>query len=649
MSNKKEKLYGYIGKLLFVDLTTGKTSVEELSYEDAKLFMGGPGLGAKILYERMPANTDPLGEDSIIGFVTGPLIATGALFGARYTVVCKSPVTGGWNDSNSGGLFAEKLKRSGYDAIFIKGKAPDNKPVYLFVNNGNVEIRDASDLWGSLTIETEEKLTKRHGKKIGIALVGPGGENLSNFSAIMNDNHRAAARGGTGAVMGSKNLKAIVVKGRKKVRKAHPLKMLMINLEIQLFLLKQMKNKDIDYEYFPEYGTGGTYENSVKISDVAFKNFAGYLGDGYTMEDAQRVCSQGLHKYKKGAKFHCSSCGVGCSSFMEMDTKRWGKLHTSRPEYETMAVFGSNLLNKDEESIVKVNILCNEYGFDVISAGSTIAWAMECYDNNVLTKDELDGIDLSWGNAEAIVKLMEKICKNEGIGKLLAKGSQKAADELGKGHEHLVVASGIEVPQHDPRLIYGLGRTYLVDPTPGRHVKACIEDLTISPSFDPETTLYGTGPEDLWAVINTEIMNASGMCSFPYGQANPNDSAFRNINAVTGFKYDMWDYQNLGRRLFTLRHAFNLREGIFRKDMTMSKRAWKAQPPDEGLLKDIDLDYNIMVDNLYHSLGWKLDGVPHKRALQMLGGLNKVIDNLYGEDKPKVDKTEELKSPLFYY
>lgn len=647
-------MYGYMGKVLFINLSgKGSMEIEPLDEDDARGFLGGPGLGAKILYREMPAHADVFGEESMIGFVSGPLNNTKAMFGGRYTVVSKSPVTGGWNDANSGGFFGKKLKRSGYDAVFINGIS--EKPVYIYINNGKTEILDASDIWGLTTKAVEEKLMKKHGKDIGIALIGPGGENLSYFAAVMNDSHRAAARGGSGAVMGSKRLKAVVVKGNQKTREAHPFKAFKINIGTLLHMLKGMV-KDKEMREFPKYGTGGTYTQSIKISDAGFKNWTASMSPKhtksrprYTEGDAIELSSQSLNKYKT-KKFCCPQCLVGCSIHMDVKTDRWGKLETTRPEYETMGAFGSLMMNTDVESVIKANDMCNEYGFDTISAGSTIAWAMECYENGVFTKDDLNGIELSWGNGSAVVSLMELICKNEGIGAVLAKGSLKASKILKKGEEFLVVANGIEEPQHDARLIYGLGRTYFADPTPGRHVKASIGRTTSDPDFDPEWSLKGTGLEDIMAIADTEIMNASGVCAFGFSYGNPDNAVMRNIMAVTGFNYSGTEILQLGLRIFTMRQAFNLREGIQRSDFAMSERMKKSKPPFDGPLEDISLDINTMVDSLYDVLEWTKEGVPTEAALLKLGYLEDVKTDIYGEaESPDPEENaNSVNIPTYY-
>jgi len=615
---------GYMGKLLFVDLSKREYSVEELPEETAKNFLGGQGLGAKILYDRMPAHADPFGPESMLGFVSGPLNNTGALFGGRYTVVSKSPVTNGWNDANSGGHFGRRLRRSGYDAVFVSGIA--DSPVYLLVNNGSVEFKDAGDLWGMTVGEAEEALKSRHGQDIGAAVIGPAGENLSNMAAIINDGHRAAARGGSGAVMGSKKLKALVVNGSQDTPVAHRSALASVNWQIRWEEVKDIVGNPDQRDFF-FHGTGGTYAGSVSIDDAGFRNWTA-TDLVFDEAAARKLDSKSLDKYKK-KKFVCSQCEVGCSVYLDMKTEKWGRLKTTRPEYETMGAFGSLMLNKDAQTVCKANDLCSQYGFDTISAGSTIAWAMECYEKGILSKEELDGIELTWGNGDAIVAVLERMCQNQGVGRILAMGSRKAAEIFGKGQECLVVANGIEQPQHDPRLYYGFGRTYIADPTPGRHVKAMAGGVTTDEGFDPVETLKKNGTEDAKQIVETEIMNASGSCAFGYANAELGDYLKESVRAVTGFHYDEEDFKALGYRIFALRQAFNLREGIRRSDWTWSERA--ARPSFHAVHDNVCLDWNLMVDSLYQELGYDREGVPSRETLEKLGGLDRVIQDLYGE------------------
>lgn len=610
---------GYAGKLLFVDLSSGEMEERPLKEEDAKNFLGGPALGAKILYDEMPANADVFGPESMVGFVSGPLNGAKALYGGRYTVVSKSPVTGGWNDSNSGGYFGPMLKQAGFDGVFVRGVA--EKPVYIFIDEGKAEILDASDLWGLTTLAVEEKLRQRHGEKINAALIGPGGENLSNYAAVMNDGHRAAGRGGTGAVIGSKKLKALVVKGSLDI----PIADNDAVIEANKAVTEWMKGPAAQLVGgFGTYGTGVGYVASVLSGDASVKNWGGAGVEDYPEEAAMPVGSLGIDQYKT-KKYNCSNCPMGCGAFMDIPSDRWDLSHTPRTEYETQGAFGSQMLNSDNESVCRCNDICNEYGLDTISTGATIAWAMECFEEGVLSKEELDGIELKWGDGNAIVAMAEKIAKNEGVGAVLAKGSQAAAEHFGKGHEYLVVASGIEEPQHDGRLAYGLTRTYQYDPTPGRHVKGGLGMAPSGPDFDYATT----GVPDMMGVVAQEICNSSGYCMFGM-MASPPDAIMKLVMAVTGFTYTEQEIAALGRRMFNMRHAFNLREGKRRKDFTLSKRFYESDPPAYGPLAGVKVDHERLADNFFEAMGWDKDMVPAKETLETLGGLDAVVRDLYG-------------------
>lgn len=611
---------GYAGKLLFVNLEQNKIDIRPLKEEDARNFIGGPGLGAKILYEEMPAHADVFGPESMVGILGGPLNNTRALFGGRYTVVSKSPVTGGWNDANSGGYFAPMLKRAGFDGVFVNGIA--KTPVYIFIDEGKAEIRDASALWGLTVSETEEKFKQMHGEKINAALIGPAGENLSGFAAVMNDGHRAAGRGGTGAVMGSKKLKAIVVKGALKTEIADDEALVSINKDVMAHLKGPMLEM---FNGFGTYGTGITYMPSVLSGDTCIKNWSGAPEHDMSEEEAYKVSSLHLDQFRT-EKYNCASCPLGCGAFLNVPSERWDMHHSSRPEYEAMGAYGPTLMNTDYEALVRANDLCNEYGLDVISAGSTVAWAMECYNEGVLSKEELDGIDLTWGNGDAIVELTEKMGKGEGVGRILLKGTAAAADHFGKGHEYLVVASGIEEPQHDSRLQPALARMYKYDPTPGRHVKGNMGMDRIGPggTFEYEST----GPREKGGVVGQEICNSSGFCLMGM-MFGPAGSVFKMINAITGFDYTDEEIEKLGLRMYNMRNAFNLREGIRRGDYTLSKRMYEANPPHKGPLAGVVIDVERLADNLFNEIGWDENMVPKKEELERLGGLEAVIADLY--------------------
>jgi len=615
---------GYAGKLLFVDLTTEKIQEETLGEDLANDFIGGYGIGAKILYDRMPAGADPLGPDSYIGFMTGLTNDTKSLFGGRYTLVHKSPITGGWNDANSGGHFGPELKKAGYDGLFVYGKA--KKPVYIYIKDGNVEICSAENLWGKTTKETLERLKEETGEeKIRASIIGKTGENQSYLACPINDRHRAPGRGGGGAVMGSKNLKAVAVRGTHKTDVADPDKIRDANMEISK---NKKENKGI--QRLGDRGTGGGTPSASLSGDAPVKNWKGVGIIDFGETSAENVGSKNLDRYKT-EKYHCNSCPLGCGAEYSVPDGRWPVESTQRPEYETAGAFGPTLLCDEEDVIIHCNELCNIHGMDTISAGMTIAWAMECYEEGLLSRDDLDGIDLSWGNGEAIVQMLEKMVKGEGVGKTLANGSAYAAKHFGKGEEYLQTASGIELPMHDPRYAPGLARTYQFDPTPGRHVKGGLGSLHMGNKQKGDKYDYeDTGEIDVKLMVHREILNTAGFCLFGSG-VTPRRLHHQFIEGITGREFNDEIAYKTGLRIYIQRHVFNLREGIAPKDMTLTLRAVGQPPQEAGPLEGKTVDHKKLGENFFTTLGWDLDsGKPPKKQMENLGGLENVIEDLYG-------------------
>jgi len=618
-------MYPYVGRILFINLSTGETEVRPLPEETVRAFPGGAALGAKILYDEMPANTPVFSDESIVGFVCGALNGSGALMSCRYTVVSKSPVTNGWNDANSGGTFGPKLREAGYDAVFVKGKA--DKPVYILIDNGNVEIRSAEKYWKTTTtVQFEKAVEEELGKKITAASISIGGEKLHHMAAVMNDGHRAAGRGGSGAAMGSKNLKAVVVCGSNKTGAFDKNAVLALNKEAVDWQMNGPVKPVGDM--FRNQGTNGAYESSIYTGDIGIKNWSGShfdCNEAVTKEPS----AQEMDKRFKKRKYACHLCSVGCGAIYDLTREGYDDAHAGRPEYETAGEFGSLLLNSDAMSVNICNTLCNEYGFDTISVGGTVAWAMECYDKGILSKDELDGIELDWGNSDAIVKITEKICKSEGVGEILANGSAYAARHFGKGQECLVVAGDIEIPQHDARYGPSLARTYKFDPTPGRHVKGgCGGTVGARPDefkHNPSALLA----EDVQGTIDTEMRSACGYCIFTDWAYRPG-MLLDYLNAASGFNFDQEEFNRTGLRSFMIRHAFNLREGFRRKDTSISDRMIGVPPLKEGPLAGIVVKVEEMGDNFFNAIGCDMDSVPYKETLEKLGSMEKVIADLYG-------------------
>lgn len=615
---------GYAGKLLFVDLTKGIIEEQELPDELAANFIGGYGIGAKVLYERMPAGADPLGPDSMIGFVTGPSNGTNAFFGGRYSVVHKSPISGGWNDSNSGGYFGPELKKAGYDAVFISGIS--KKPVYLWITDGKAEIKDATHLWGRDTKEIWEDLKEETGKpKLRVLAIGRSGENVSLLACPINDGHRAPGRGGSGAIMGSKKLKAIAVFGTGAVPVADPKRIQELNKRVGAVMKKSPIGKA-----FGAMGTGSTTPASALSGDSPVKNWGGVGVIDFGVENVQKVGSAEMDQYKT-KKYACSRCPLGCGAEYEVNDGKYPVGKTDRPEYETAAAFGSTLLNYDTASILKCNEMCNQYGIDTISAGMTIAWAMECYENGILSQEELDGINLTWGDGDAIVAMLQKMCDGEGVGAILANGSANAAKKFGKGAQFLQTASGIELPMHDPRFAPGLARTYQYDPSPGRHVKGGLGGLQMAGAETSDKYDYrGTGDLDLALTTHTEVLNSLGLCMFGE-MVSPPGVHSEYIEALTGMAFKEEDKFTTGLRILNMRHAFNVREGIKPSDLTISARAVGKPALSAGPLAGVSIDTELLARNFFESVNWDFEtGRPAREMLERVGHLDEVIEDLYG-------------------
>ena len=652
----QERLNGYTGKILWVDLTTRELREEEVPTELYQKFLGGYGLGVKYLYERLKPGVDPLGPDNILGFTTGPLNHTGALGCGRYTVVAKSPLTGTWGDANSGGYLAPALKSTGYDAIFFTGKSP--KPVYLYLGNGSKELRDAGHLWGKDTNETEDQICQELGdNQLKIASIGPAGEKLSLISCIINDKGRAAARSGLGAVMGSKNLKALAVRGKEKTAIADEGKLKELNKMIreqlalrptkfQDFLAKILKPllplmirlkvplpppdvKAVN-QLFHDYGTAGLTAVSCEMQDAPLKNWLGVAYQDFSMaKKSSKISDDNVIKYQV-KKFACANCIVACGGIMEVKEGRYALPHGHKPEYETLASFGAMCLNDNVESIIMANDLCNRYGFDTISAGVTVAFAIECFEKGALSKAQADGLELMWGNHEAVIQLLKRMGERDGIGDIFADGVRVAAQKIGKGSEQYAIhVAGQELPMHDPRLSPSFATTYCADPTPARHTQggaAFFEMGFLKPDFYaryniPEIKRYDYENKGKLHTLQSNYMhviNCAGMCLF-YPLMYQDLPLVEMINAVTGWNLTFDDALKIGNRIHTLRHCFNLREGLLPKDFQLPPRAAGVPPLTAGSIKGITVDVNTLTKNFYLEKGWDpISGIPSEEALQEL-------------------------------
>ena len=590
---------GYMGKILYVDLSSGKIKEENHDEKFYRDFLGGYGIGARILYRRQKGGIDPLSPENHIGFITGPLTGVRGLFSSRFTVVGKSPLTGGWGDANSGGYFGPCLKYAGYDAIFVCGAS--SSPVYLFINNGKAELRDAGHLWGKDFRQTEETLKVEHGKEAAIAGIGPAGEKLSLISCVMHDIGCAAGRSGLGAVMGSKKLKAVVATGNGEVPVPDREKIKKVAKDYAANLSGDY------YERFKKWGTCGDNAKAALNGDSPVKNWGGVgVVDFPHAEAIGGDAVIALQEQKHG----CLGCPVRCKGIMKEGSVCQFEAGGHKPEYETSAAFGSLLLNNNLESIIKANDICNRAGLDTISAGAAIAFAIECYENGLITKSDTDGIELTWGNHEAIITMTEKIAERQGFGDLLAEGVKRASEKIGKGSERFAIhAGGQELPMHDPKLMPIFAPCYECDATPGRHT---------------------SGAADPTYAKMSQVMNASGMCLLQWTAAQ---FGFLDqmIAAATGWEFGMPQILEVGERIAHMRQAFTVREGMKPGDFRISSGRVIGDPPQsEGPTANVTVDADGMRTAFFEGMGWDLQtGRPGRERLEALG-LADVAEDLWG-------------------
>jgi len=612
---------GYNGKILRVNLSNGKFSTEAIDEEFCRKFLGGAGFVAHYLLNEIEPGIDPLSPENKLVFALGPLTGIALPGSARHCVGAKSPLTDGIAKSEVGEFWGAELKRAGFDAIIIEGKAP--KPVYLWVNKGEASIRDASQLWGKNTKETQEAVRAELGdNKIRVALIGPGGENLVRYACIMHGLADAAGRGGMGAVMGSKNLKAVAVRGEKESAVANP---------DGVKALRQwlMDNRKL-VARFSEFGTGAALPLFEEIGNLPTRNFR----DG-AFPEANKISARTL-KETIGTGMHgCFACPVRCKKAVEVKEPYRVDSAYGGPEYETLAALGSNCGVDDLKAIAKGNELCDAYSIDTISTGCTISFAMECFENGLLTTRDTDGIELNFGNAEAMLHMIELIGRREGIGNLLAEGSARAAEKIGKSAEGLSMhVKKLEIPMHEPRLSKSLALGYMVNPHGADHCCNLIDLFFAGFGKEPNVIvndavplgmapapLAGIGPRKvaLFRIVQLKriIFDSLVLCGFlPYSY----QQLAEVTSATTGWNTTTTEQLRVAERTLTICRLFNARHGLTADDDKLPSRFFK--PTSYGALADTALDPEKMekAKRYYYSLmGWDFNGVPTPEKLEELG------------------------------
>jgi aldehyde:ferredoxin oxidoreductase len=621
--------YAFMNRILRVNLAEGTISEETIPADWAAKYLGGSGLATKYLYEEVPKGADPLGSENTLIFMTGPLTGTASASASRYSVVAKSPLTGIWGHANSGGTFGPALKGSGFDGVILEGRSP--QPVYLKITSGEAELCDAGHLWGKTVSETEDWIQENSDESMTTASIGPGGENLVRYAAIMNDKHRAAGRCGLGAVMGSKNLKAIACAGGEQIRLA----------DRETFRQNARKHIDLLDESmlkvtFEAFGT-----NMVADMVNVRGGYPTLNWQAGVYEEIDEINAMALTDKVFVDGVSCFACPIACGRGTEITRGKWAGHSGEGPEYETTNMFGAMCGVSDMEAITMANYRCNDYGLDTISAGATIAFALECYQRGVLTKEDTGGLELRFGDADLIVDLVAKIAAREGVGDLLAEGTWAMSEKLGQGSDRYAMhVKGLELPAYDPRAAKICGLAYVTANRGGDHMSAWIEGPTFvdvpflvveeSSIRDP----FVANPEEAKVVVDLEnamtVFDAIGGCKF-MGILLTAEDYVGLIASATGWDFGVEDFRLSGERLYNLQRAYCIREGIDRdRDILPERLMSDPLPagPAEGMVIERDT-LEAMKDAYYEFRGWdQATGIPTPDKLRELA-LDDLIDDLW--------------------
>lgn len=599
-------MFGWMGKVLRIDLTTGSIKQEELDLEMLRKYVGARGVGTRIFANEVDPNVEPLSPGNKIIFMTGPLTGTLAASGGRYNVVTKGPLNGTIAASNSGGSFGPEMKFAGYDGIIIEGRSP--APAYLWIYDDQVEIRDAGDIWGKDVNDTTDMIKAATQEEAKVACIGPAGENLVKFACIMNEYHRAAGRSGVGAVMGSKNLKAVAVRGTGGIKVA--------SVDGFMEAVKDARSKlaahPVTSQGLTAYGTNILVNILNEHGGLPVKNYS----EAAVFEGAEKISGEyQAEKYLVRNK-GCFGCSIGCGRVTKV-SKGPFKSRGEGPEYEATWAFGANLYLDDFEAISKANFLCNELGLDPITLGSTISCAVEMYQKGIIPPRDVER-SLDWANGDLLVELVRKTAYRQGFGNQLAEGSYRLADKYGHP-EYSMSVKKQELPAYDPRGQQGIGLNYATSNRGGCHVRGYLtspEILGIPVQVDPEATEGKPALLKLFQDL-TALVDASGICLFvTFALGVPEIAA--QIREATGVNMSDDEFLLVGERIWNMERLFNLAAGFSSADDTLPKRLLEEPMkggPHKGQVNKLD----IMLPEYYQLRGWNEHGVPSDSKKEELG------------------------------
>lgn len=614
-------MYGYAGKILEVDLSTGRIDKVDIDEQDCRDFLGGSGLAAKIYLDRWPGDVDPLSPENPLIIMTGPWTGTRIPGGNRFAACARSPLTGLWGEASCGGYLGPELKSAGYDGIIFTGAS--EKPVYLWIYGDDVELRDAGDLWGKDTYETADILSagakEETGKKARVAAIGQAGELGVKFAAIVHDKHHIAGRTGMGAVMGSKNLKAIAVVGAgKKFDIADPEAMKTWRQGVM-----EAIGDSLVVESLRAFGTNANLEVGAMLGDVPFKNWQ--LG-----EDDDIVAAINGPTYADDilVKGHaCWACPIGCKRVVAVEEGPYLVEKGAGPEYETICMLGSNLMNGNLASIAKGNELSNKFGVDTITLGEIIALVMEAQEKGLLSVEECDGVEAKWGDPDAMLKLLEMAARKEGFGARMAEGSRKLAEEIGpEAAEMAVQVRGLDAPAHDPRGFHGFALAYATSPRGACHCASmnlyleqgsavAMPQIDLEGPFDEQSSV-GKAYLTARASELAQIFNSAVVCLLTAVAWDP-DSLVTAMNAVTGWGLDIDSFMEIGERIWAIKRGILALYGSTGEDDVMPKRF--GEPVQEGPHEGSIPEFEMMKEEFYEYRGLDENGNLSREVYEKLG------------------------------
>jgi len=603
---------GYWGKILWVDLSKKELSEGKFDEGFARKYLGGVGLATRIISEHVTRNTNPLGPGNVLVFATGPYQAANIASAGRCSCAAKAPLTGYWGEANAGGHIGPELKRAGFDAVVITGRA--TCPVYLWINDGKAEIRDAGEFWGMDAVETTAALKSSVDAKAAVSCIGPAGENLVRYACIANDNHGFFGRGGMGAVMGSKNLKALVIRGTMKPPVADPDKL----KEFYRDILARAKDAPFTADN-SQHGQASAVVPREENGLLPMKNFA---MDSWP-EGAAKIGVPYFTEELQIKRWPCPSCIMGCHR--RIMNPKYHPAETGGPEYETLGMIGSNLLVDDLGAIVRANELCGRYTLDTIDLGGVLGWAFECYENGLITKDDTDGVALEWGNGDALVKMTEKIARREGIGNLLAEGLRACVERIPGSKLYAIESLGQTIGAHDPRAFFGQTITTIASTRGGCHLHGFAEAFDLGVLLPEIGVTEGTDRFDVAkkgyaGAIYQDIQqfwNSLTWCFFYFFSGVTLGDEVNMLNAITGWDVTPEEAQKIGERVVCMQQMFNLEMGMVpEKENVMPERLTK--PHKEGGAAGQVPPWKDILEEYWKTKDWT-KGVPSKAKLEELG------------------------------